>query len=101
MQDLATPTLQTLAPLGLRPRALKGPVSFATHQSHVQWRLQHRPQAGSTKVWLNNQACCEEKRGTGQKAWNQHAVANKTEFEEEASAIYEKEEQILSTCGRG
>ena len=34
--DLTTPTLQTLVSLGLRPRALKGPVRRATHQSHAQ-----------------------------------------------------------------
>ena len=78
--DLTTPTLQTLAPLGLRPRALKGPVRRATHQSHTQCWQQHRPQAGSDQCPTRYQACSEEKRGTGEEVYTNRLLARKTEF---------------------
>ena len=72
--DLVTPTLQRLAFLGLRPRASKGFVWRATHQSHAQCRLQHRPQAGSDQSPTQYQACSKEKRGTNEEGWHQKAA---------------------------
>lgn len=75
--DLATPILQTLTPLGLCPWAPKGPVWHATHQSHAQSGLQPRPQAGSDQSPTQYQACCEEKRSIGEEAWHQQAASEK------------------------
>lgn len=75
--DLATPILQTLTPLGLCPWAPKGPVGHATHQSHAQSGLQPRPQAGSDQSPTQYQACCEEKRSIGEEAWHQQAASEK------------------------
>ena len=73
--DLAKPTLQTLALLRLRPFAPKGPVlCCAVHPSYAQCQLQHRPQAGPEQILTLHQACCEEKRGTSQEASHQQAT---------------------------